>query len=594
VTTGRRATSTGSLAPAPADILSRLASAGAGLFVGALTPALWVALALLLVVPTACFLLLAFSPATFSQGEAWLSLESFASALQGRTFRGLINSLGIGIAAAIWSLLIAAALAWLVHRTTLRGRAVWGTLIWALLLTPSYLAALGWEALLARNGLLAALGFNFGPLRQAFFGPAGIVWLLTVKGTPFAFLALSAGLLGLGREYEDAARVHGASSGKSLALAFAILQPAVWSALAIVFAESISDFGIASTVAAGANFPVATYALYRSVSSFPIRFPVASAISWFLLAGAGIAIIVQNFALRGRTFATISGRTRPTPRIELSATQQLVATACVACFFLLALGVPILGAISASLLKDSARSISLHAFTLANYRRALASPELLGPFLYSARVATVVATLTLFLAIFVGRVLAARSRGPAAKILDLLILGAVALPGIVLAAGYIFAYNLPVFSQIGINLYGTVILLAMAYLASSLPTTSRLLVGPQAQLQRSLSDAARVHGAGAPRALTTTVLPLLAPALIWAWLLSFVHVLLELPISQLLYPPGHPPFAVGVTHKLETYDFSGGSAITVVASVSILLIVATVLAGFRLLSPRGWRQLRPR
>jgi iron(III) transport system permease protein len=593
VTSRRWTARAGSFASAPAATLSRL-SAGAGeFFASALTPALWVALGLLLVVPTGSFLILAISPAVFSR-DAWLTLDSFRSALQGRTLRGLVNSFTIGIAAAGCSLVIAAALAWLVHRTTLRGRAIWGTLIWALLLIPSYLAALGWEALLARNGLLAALGFDLAPLRQAFFGPAGIVWLLTVKGTPFAFLALSAGLIGLGREYEDAARVHGAHAGKSLAIAFAILLPAVWSALAIVFAESISDFGIASTVAAGANFPVATYALYRSVSAFPIQFPVASALSWFLLAGAGIAILTQNLALRGRTFATISGRTRPTPRVALSPLQQALATAGVGLFFLAALGVPILGAISASFLEDSARSISLHALTLDNYRRALSSPELLGPFLYSARIATVVATLTVVLAIFVGRMLASRSHGAAARLLDVLIIGAVALPGIVLAAGYIFAYNLPVFSQIGVNIYGTVILLAMAYLASSLPTTSRLLVGPQAQLQRSLTDAARVHGAGAPRALRTTVLPLLAPALVWAWLLSFVHILLELPISQLLYPPGHPPFAVGVTKKLETYDFSGGSAITVIASISILLIVAAVLTAFRLLSPRGWRQLRPR
>jgi iron(III) transport system permease protein len=594
VTSGRWTARAGSAVASPVETLSRLASRSDGLFRSALTPTLWVALALLLVVPTVCFLVLAISPAVFSQGNAWLTLDSFRTALQGRTLRGLVNSFTIGITAAVCASVIAATLAWLVHRTTLRGRAVWGTLIWALLLTPSYLAALGWEALLARNGLLAGLGFDIAPLRQMFFGPAGIVWLLTVKGTPFAFLALSAGLIGLGREYEDAARVHGAHAGKSLAIAFAILQPAVWTALAIVFAESISDFGIASTVAAGANFPIATYALYRSVSAFPIQFPVASAISWFLLAGAGIAILAQNFALRGRSFATISGRTRPTPRITLSPIQQVVATAGVGLFFLAALGVPILGAISASLLKDSARSISLHAFTLDNYRRALSSPELIGPFLYSARIATVVASLTVLLAIFVGRVLASRRHGAGARLLDLLIIGAVALPGIVLAAGYIFAYNLPVFSQIGVNIYGTVILLAMAYLASSLPTTSRLLVGPQAQLQRSLSDAARVHGAGAPRALTTTILPLLAPALVWAWLLSFVHILLELPISQLLYPPGHPPFAVGVTKKLETYDFSGGSAITVIASLSILLIVAAVLVAYRLISPRGWRQLRPR
>ena len=66
----------------------------------------------------------------------------------------------------------------------------------------------------------------------------------------------------------------------------------------------------------------------------------------------------------------------------------------------------------------------------------------------------------------------------------------------VFAAGYIFAYNLPVLSRLGINLYQTTTLLIIAYVASSLPTNARVLVGAVSQLQPSLKDAARTHGAG--------------------------------------------------------------------------------------------------
>ena len=52
----------------------------------------------------------------------------------------------------------------------------------------------------------------------------------------------------------------------------------VCSALAIVFAESVSDFGVAATLANDAHFPVATYTLYNSVEAFPIQFPVAAAV----------------------------------------------------------------------------------------------------------------------------------------------------------------------------------------------------------------------------------------------------------------------------------------------------------------------------
>ena len=72
-----------------------------------------------------------------------------------------------------------------------------------------------------------------------------------------------------------------------------------------------------------------------------------------------------------------------------------------------------------------------------------------------------------------------------------------ALPSVVFAAGYILAYNLPILSRIGIDLYQTTALLLIAYAASSLPTNARVLVGPVSQLQASLHEAARTHGAGA-------------------------------------------------------------------------------------------------
>ena len=68
-----------------------------------------------------------------------------------------------------------------------------------------------------------------------------------------------------------------------------------------------------------------------------------------------------------------------------------------------------------------------------------------------------------------------------------------ALPSVVFGAGYIFAYNLPIMSTLGINLYQTVQLLVIAYIASSLPTNARVLVGSVSQLQESLKDAARAH-----------------------------------------------------------------------------------------------------
>ena len=50
--------------------------------------------------------------------------------------------------------------------------------------------------------------------------------------------------------------------------------------------------------------------------------------------------------------------------------------------------------------------------------------------------------------------------------MDYLLLASVALPGVVFGAGYIFAYNLPIMSTLHIDLYQTVQLLVIAYIAS--------------------------------------------------------------------------------------------------------------------------------
>ena len=54
------------------------------------------------------------------------------------------------------------------------------------------------------------------------------------------------------------------------------------------------------------------------------------------------------------------------------------------------------------------------------------------------------------------------------------------------------------------------------------------------------------------------------------------RTLLELPVSQLLYPPDHPPIAVGITKALANYDYGGETAIEVTAVALALIAVAVV------------------
>jgi iron(III) transport system permease protein len=551
----------------------------------------WLLIVLILVVPILLFLAVAVSPALLDQGTEWFTLSAFAQTFSGPFLAALLNSLGVGIVSAACAAAIGLGMAWLVLRTDAPARRLWTGAVFALLLTPSYLIALGWQRLLEPGGVLEVLGVHPLAARTLFYGPVGILLVLTVKGIPFAYLVISNALRGLGGEFEQAVRVHGGSRFASLRVMVALLAPAVWSAIAIVFAESISDFGVASTLSSASHFPVATFMLYNAIEAFPVQFPLAAAVSWVLLGLIVLALLAQSWALRGRNFRVFGGRSRPARRHSLTRSGRAVAAVAIVGLVILSLGVPAFGALSASVLTGLGSPLSAHAWSLDNYARVLTSPALRDPLVYSAQLAAITATIAAVLAAVSARMLASGKGGFSGRMLDFLLLAAVALPGIVFAAGYIFAYNLPVVNALGIHLYGTSVLLALAYIATALPSTARALVGNMSQLQESMSEACRVHGSGPMRTWTSVVLPILARPLMAAWLLTYAGTLLELPVSQLLYPPGSAPVSVGINKALSAYDFGGGTAMEVLAILSALVAVGAVYLAFTILAPAGWKRL---
>ena len=551
----------------------------------------WIVLVAILVLPILLFLVVAVSPRLLGQGESWFTLDAFRQVLTGTLARGAVDSLAVGTTAGVLATALGAAVAWVVVRTDVVGRRWWAGSMFALLLAPSYLVALGWERLLEPAGILDLLGVPDAGARTLLYGPVGVVVVLTMKGVPFAYLALSGALRGLGEEFEVAARVHGGGRLAAARIVAALVAPACWSAFAIVFAESVSDFGVAATLANDAHFPVATYTLYQAIDSFPVQFPQAAAVGWVLLAMAGLALAAQTRALRGRSYRVLGGRSRPARRHHLTGRLQVVVVTGLALLVAVGLGVPTVGAVAASLVNGLGSLVGDHQLTLANYSRVLQSPALRSPLLYSAGLATITATVTAVLGVVAARMLSTRGGRISGKVLDLLLLTAVALPGIVFAAGYIFTYNLPVVNRLGIHLYGTTGLLVLGYLATALPSTSRVLLGNVGQVQESLREAGRVHGSGAVASWLRTVLPLLARPILAAWVLTFAGTLLELPVSQLLYPPGHAPVSVGITKALANYDFGGGTAMEVIAILVALSVVGLVWALFRLLAPSGWQRV---
>ena len=75
-------------------------------------PLLWLVLALAILAPCLCFLVLAVSPRLFDQGRAWFTLANLRGAFTGLTATSMVNSIWVSLAAAGMGIAIGFPIAW--------------------------------------------------------------------------------------------------------------------------------------------------------------------------------------------------------------------------------------------------------------------------------------------------------------------------------------------------------------------------------------------------------------------------------------------------------------------------------------------------
>lgn len=174
-----------------------------------------------------------------------------------------------------------------------------------------------------------------------------------------------------------------------------------------------------------------------------------------------------------------------------------------------------------------------------------------------------------------------RTTVPGRRLLSFLTVATVAVPGLVLACGYIFAWNAPFLAAIGIGtanglrIYGMSWGLLFVYIASGLPLAARLGIGSLDQISQSLLDTAQVQGVNLFQLLTRIVAPLMRASLVSTWLLVFSGSMFALATSELLYPAGQPTAAVAIVKYFNDLRYGVGMALTVmtVIAVSLMLVV---------------------
>ncbi len=485
------------------------------------------------------------------------------------TFRVLFNSILIAVPRTVLALLLATVFAWCIARTTTPCKRVLEGLLVFLFFLPELPWVLAWMLLGAPNvGLLNQWLRAIVPGVETFinvYSYAGLIILGAVRSAPVLFLFVYPAFQAMDATLEEAARMAGASGWRTIwRINVPLLLPALLASGILSFVVAMESFEIPQLLGTPARIFVFTTRIYDlAYGGHVARFGPAMELAVLLLLITVSLIAAQWKILKGRAYTTISGRGYQARPLDLGR-WRWVPFAVIVGFFAVFGALPFAVLLLNSFMELSG-FMSWEMLTTRHWTDALGRTAVLTSIKDTLVVSVTAATLGVILSAVISYVVT-RTTWAGRKILDMVAWGPWAVPGLVMALGFLWAF-------VWLPIYGTLWLLVLVFVARGLPVGSRFFTATMVQLGAELEESARIHGASWLRTFVRIWVPLLRPAILGAWILLFVIAVRTLDLVVLLAGPGSRMLSADIFF----WTVSGKQE---AASVLALLQTVLVIAGY--------------
>lgn len=530
--------------------------------------------------------------------EGFPTLEHVLDVFGNPLYReGLINSLILASATTAVVLVLGLPLAVIADRFDFAGKRWLTGLALVPLVLPPFVGAIGMRQIFGRYGgslnlLLVHLGVLDSAEQIDWLGEwrlAGIVVVEALHLYPILYLNAVAALANIDPTLAEAARNLGASRWQVFRrVTLPLMLPGLFAGTTIVFIFSLTELGTPLLFEYRRVTAVQIFDGLEEVSTSPMPFALIVVMlgTTLLLYGASKVLLGRR-----RDIGVVKGLRAEQVR-QLAWPAGLLAAAPFVIVTVLAI-VPHVGVVLTSLAERWVGTIVPEHLTLAHYRSALGHSLAVPSITNSLRYASLAVCLDIVLGLAIAY-LVVRTRLPGRHLLDGLAMLPLAVPGLVIAFGYVamsshrWVVALAQWSALPwLDLsQDPTLFLVIAYAVRRLPYVVRSLSAGLEQLAVGLEEAAYNLGASTARVLRKVTIPLIAPNMIAGGLLAFSFAVLEVSDSLVLaqrtadYPVTKAIF--------DLYQRLGdGPAIASALGVwAMLLLAATLLAASVILGRR--------
>ena len=498
-----------------------------------------------------------------------LTVGHFANFFNQGVFReSFFNSLQVALASTFFASVIAIPLAYLTVRFEFRGALAIQTLGVLPLVMPPFVGAVALQLIFGKNGSVNLLlddwlGFTI-PIMD---GLVGVTFVESIHYFPFILLNLVAAMRNIDGAMEESALNLGARGWRLFRrVIFPLAMPGYLAGAALVFVKVFDDLG--TPLVMGITNMLAPQA-YLRITTAGVDDPLGYVISVIMIGFSILALWLAARVMKGRDYATLQKGGAALQKRRLSTWEALLAYGWIVLVLLVVLA-PHIGILLMSFAQVWSFSVLPDAYTLAHYATIFSDAKgMIGnTLLYcvlAAGLDVVIGTAIAYLIL--------RTRLPGRQWLDHLASAALAIPGLVLAIGYLRLFKgvtLPFTDTLVVQ---TWVLIMLAYAVRRLPYALRACMAALQQVHVSLEEAAQSVGASRLSTIRRVMVPLMAGGILAGFVTSFITAAVELSATLVLVSTeSQAPMSLGIYLYMQSIAGRGpGAALAVLAVLVVAL-----------------------
>ncbi len=449
---------------------------------------------------------------------------------------GLKNSFLLACATTTLALCIALPLAFISDRFLFPGKGFLSSLILLPMILPPFVGAIGIKQIFGQYGALNSLiiqlglrpeGWTFDWFAANQFWGVAVIQALSLY--PIIYLNAVAALANIDPAMEEAAQNLGCTGFRRFRkITLPLINSGLFAGGTIVFIWSFTELGTPLVFDYAQVTSVQIFYGLKDIGGNPFPYTLVA-----VMLACSVALYAIGKGIFGRShYAMMAKATSSGGARELPLGRRLLCTALFAGVILIAI-LPHAGVILVAFSSDWYGSVLPQNYTLDNFEMALGHDLTVPAIANSLKFASISTLIDIVLGIAIAYVVV-RSKLRGRQILDFLAMMPLAVPGLVLAFGYLAMAQEGKFFDFINPVNDPTVLLIIAYSVRRLPYVVRSAAAGFQQTSETLEEAAQNLGCPPLKSLIKITLPLITANLIAGGLLAFAFAMLEVSDSLIL------------------------------------------------------------